>query len=198
MTVSDERIKTVFTESIQTQIQAAETLPANISIAAEILVSALLNDNKILCCGDSASATHAQYFANNMINRFEAERPSLPVIALNGNMGMLTDEIYAKQVKAIGREGDVLLAISTRYDSNNRCDSNSIVKAVAEAVTRSMKIVALTGCDGGELCGLLTSQQDVEIRVPSSHSAHIHGIHTLVINCLFDLIDHALFPSQDA
>ncbi|WP_339058321.1 SIS domain-containing protein [Candidatus Regiella endosymbiont of Tuberolachnus salignus] len=195
MTVWDERIKIAFTESIQTKIQAAETLPANISIAANILVNALLNDNKILCCGDSASATHAQYFASNMINRFEAERPSLPVIALNGNMGMLTEEVYAKQIKAIGREDDVLLVISTR------CNSNDIVKAMAEAVTRSMKIVALTGCDGGKLCGLLISQQSVEIRVPSSHSAHIHEIHTLVINCLSDLIDHALFspqfPSQD-
>lgn len=195
MTVWDKRIKTAFIESIQTKTQAAETLPADISIAANILADALLNDNKILCCGDNASATHAQYFASNMINRFEAERPSLPVIALNGNMGMLTEEVYAKQIKAIGREGDVLLAISTR------CNSNDTVKAVAEAATRSMKIVALTGCDGGKLCGLLISQECVEIRVPSFHSAHIHEIHMLVINCLSDLIDHALFsfqfPSQD-
>lgn len=146
-----ERIKVCFTESIQTQIAAAEALPDAISRAAMTLVHSLLNGNKILCCGNGTSAANAQHFAASMINRFETERPSLPAIALNTDNVVLTaiandrlhDEVYAKQVRALGHAGDVLLAISTRGNSRD------IVKAVEAAVTRDMTIVALTGYDGG-------------------------------------------------
>ncbi|HBV1833513.1 TPA: divisome-associated lipoprotein YraP [Klebsiella pneumoniae] len=150
-----DRIKACFTESIQTQIAAAEALPDAISRAAMTLVQSLLNGNKILCCGNGTSAANAQHFAASMINRFETERPGLPAIALNTDNVVLTaiandrlhDEIYAKQVRALGHAGDVLLAISTRGNSRD------IVKAVEAAVTRDMTIVALTGYDGGELAG---------------------------------------------
>lgn len=146
-----DRIKVCFTESIQTQIAAAEALPDAISRAAMTLVQSLLNGNKILCCGNGTSAANAQHFAASMINRFETERPSLPAIALNTDNVVLTaiandrlhDEVYAKQVRALGHAGDVLLAISTRGNSRD------IVKAVEAAVTRDMTIVALTGYDGG-------------------------------------------------
>ena len=193
-----ERIKACFTESIQTQIAAAEALPDAISRAAMTLVQSLLNGNKILCCGNGTSAANAQHFAASMINRFETERPSLPAIALNTDNVVLTaiandrlhDEVYAKQVRALGHAGDVLLAISTRGNSRD------IVKAVEAAVTRDMTIVALTGYDGGELAGLL-GPQDVEIRIPSHRSARIQEMHMLTVNCLCDLIDNTLFPHQD-
>ncbi|SQA81494.1 DnaA initiator-associating protein DiaA [Citrobacter freundii] len=102
----------------------------------------------------------------------------------------LHDEVYAKQVRALGHAGDVLLAISTRGNSRD------IVKAVEAAVTRDMTIVALTGYDGGELAGLL-GPQDVEIRIPSHHSARVQEMHMLTVNCLCDLIDNTLFPHQD-
>ena len=181
-----DRIKACFTESIQTQIAAAEALPDAISRAAMTLVQSLLNGNKILCCGNGTSAANAQHFAASMINRFETERPGLPAIAND----RLHDEIYAKQVRALGHAGDVLLAISTRGNSRD------IVKAVEAAVTRDMTIVALTGYDGGELAGLL-GQQDVEIRIPSHRSARIQEMHMLTVNCLCDLIDNTLFPHQD-
>ena len=158
-----DRIKACFTESIQTQIAAAEALPDAISRAAMTLVQSLLNGNKILCCGNGTSA-----IANDRLH----------------------DEIYAKQVRALGHAGDVLLAISTRGNSRD------IVKAVEAAVTRDMTIVALTGYDGGELAGLL-GQQDVEIRIPSHRSARIQEMHMLTVNCLCDLIDNTLFPHQD-
>ena len=184
-----ERIKACFTESIQTQIAAAEALPDAISRAAMTLVQSLLN---------GTSAANAQHFAASMINRFETERPSLPAIALNTDNVVLTaiandrlhDEVYAKQVRALGHAGDVLLAISTRGNSRD------IVKAVEAAVTRDMTIVALTGYDGGELAGLL-GPQDVEIRIPSHRSARIQEMHMLTVNCLCDLIDNTLFPHQD-
>lgn len=193
-----DRIKVCFTESIQTQIAAAEALPDAISRAAMTLVQSLLNGNKILCCGNGTSAANAQHFAASMINRFETERPSLPAIALNADNVVLTaisndrlhDEVYAKQVRALGHTGDVLLAISTRGNSRD------IVKAVEAAVTRDMTIVALTGYDGGELAGLL-GQQDVEIRIPSHCSSRIQEMHMLTVNCLCDLIDNTLFPHQD-
>lgn len=161
------------------------------------LVQSLLNGNKILCCGNGTSAANAQHFAASMINRFETERPSLPAIALNADNVVLTaisndrlhDEVYAKQVRALGHTGDVLLAISTRGNSRD------IVKAVEAAVTRDMTIVALTGYDGGELAGLL-GQQDVEIRIPSHRSSRIQEMHMLTVNCLCDLIDNTLFPHQ--
>ncbi|KAH8256827.1 hypothetical protein KR044_006290 [Drosophila immigrans] len=161
------------------------------------LVQSLLNGNKILCCGNGTSAANAQHFAASMINRFETERPSLPAIALNADNVVLTaisndrlhDEVYAKQVRALGHTGDVLLAISTRGNSRD------IVKAVEAAVTRDMTIVALTGYDGGELAGLL-GQQDVEIRIPSHRSSRIQEMHMLTVNCLCDLIDNTALLLQ--
>ncbi|PHM62915.1 DnaA initiator-associating protein DiaA [Xenorhabdus ishibashii] len=193
-----DRIKVCFTESIQTQIAAAEALPDAISRAAMMMVQSLLSGNKILCCGNGGSAATAQRFTASMINRFETDRPSLPALSLNTDNVVITaianskqpDEIYAKQVRALGQTGDVLLAISTHGNSRD------IIKAVEAAVTRDMTIVALTGYDGGELAGLL-GPQDVEIRIPSHHSVRIQEVHMLTINCLCDLIDNTLFPHQD-
>ena len=192
-----ERIKACFTESIQTQIAAAEALPDAISRAAMTLVQSLLNGNKILCCGNGTSAANAQHFAASMINRFETERPSLPAIALNTDNVVLTaiandrlhDEVYAKQVRALGHAGDVLLAISTRGNSRD------IVKAVEAAVTRDMTIVALTGYDGG---GHHSFHSPAKFQSDPSHrSARIQEMHMLTVNCLCDLIDNTLFPHQD-
>ncbi|KYP96260.1 DnaA initiator-associating protein DiaA [Sodalis-like endosymbiont of Proechinophthirus fluctus] len=193
-----EKIRGCFTESIQTQIATAEALPDAIAHAANVLVQALLDDKKILCCGNSTAVANAQHFAACMLNRFEAERPSLPAIALNADTVVLTaiandrqhDEIYAKQVHALGQFGDILLAISAHGNSRD------IVKAVEAAVTRDMKIIALTGYDGGELAGLL-GQQDVEIRIPSHRSARIQEMHMFTVSCLCDLIDNKLFPHLD-
>jgi len=193
-----EKIKACFTESIQTQIAAAEALPDAISRAAIMIVHALLNGNKILCCGSGGSAVIAQRFATSMINQFEAERPSLPTLCLNTDNAIITsiangqnpEEVYAKQVRALGQSGDVLLAIATKGDSR------VVIKAVEASLARDMTIVALTGHDGGELAGLLGTH-DVEIRIPSQRSIRIQEVHLLTVNCLCDLIDNTLFPHQD-
>ncbi len=150
-----ESIKESFTESIQTQIAAAEALPEQISKASMLLVQCLLNGNKILCCGNGGSAANAQHFASCLLNRFETERPSLPALALTADTVTLTavandyhhDEIFSKQVRAFGQGGDVLLALSTSGNSKD------IIKAMEAAVTRDMTIIALTGKDGGEMAG---------------------------------------------
>lgn len=190
-----DRIKASFTESIQTQIAAAEALPEAINSAAFSLAQALLNGNKILICGNGGSAANAQLMAALLLNHFEKERPSLPAIALSSDTATLSsiandgsfDEVFSKQVRALGQPGDILLGLSSSGNSRN------VIKAMEAAVTRDMKIVALTGKDGGEMAGLL-SETDVEIRVPSERSARVQEIHLLAIHCLCDLIDNTLFP----
>ncbi len=193
-----DRIKMCFTESIQTQIAAAESLPNSIARAATLLAQCLLNGNKILCCGNGASAANSQYFASCLINRFDTERPSMPAMALTSDPVVMTaisndglyDQVYAKQIRAFGQTGDILIAISTTGNSSD------IIKAVEAAVTRDMVIIGLTGCDGGELAGLI-NQQDVEIRIPSHKTARIQEMHMLTLSCLCDLIDNTIFPHQE-
>jgi len=193
-----QRIREIFTESIQTKIDAADALPDSIASAAELIVTALIAGNKILSCGNGGSAGDAMHFASEMINRFERERPSLPAIALTTDMNTLTaisndyqyNQVFVKQIKALGQKGDILLAIST---SGN---SESVVEAIKAALAREMFIIALTGRDGGEIAGLL-STNDVEVRVPSPSTARIQEVHLLVIHSLCDLIDNRLFGGEN-
>ncbi len=190
-----ERIKAHFTESIQTKIEAAETLPESIAKAANIMVEALMNGNKILSCGNGGSAGDAQHFSSELLNRYERERPSLPAMALTTDTSTLTsiandysyDEVFSKQVRALGQPGDILLAISTSGNSKN------VINAMQAALSRDMTIVALTGKDGGEMAGFLGAN-DVEIRVPSNRTARIQDVHLLAIHNLCDCIAEAVFP----
>ncbi|KFZ36223.1 DnaA initiator-associating protein DiaA [Shewanella mangrovi] len=194
-----ENIKASFTESIQTKIDAAEALPDSIAKAAEMMVNCLLSGHKILACGNGGSAGDAQHFSAELLNRFEIERPPLPALALTTDSSTLTaiandysyDEVFSKQVLALGQPGDILLAISTSGNSRN------VIKAMEAALSRDMTIVALTGKDGGAMAGLLSSN-DVEVRVPSNVTARIQEVHLLVIHCLCDNIDKTLFPQDDA
>ncbi|UCX03342.1 phosphoheptose isomerase [Shewanella sp. HL-SH8] len=193
-----ERIKDSFTESIQTKIDAAEALPESIEKAAEMMVQCLLGGNKILSCGNGGSAGDAQHFSAELLNRYEIERPPLPAIALSCDTSTITaiandysyDEIFSKQILALGQPGDILLAISTSGNSGN------IIKAMEAALSRDMTIVAMTGKDGGAMAGLM-SAGDVEIRVPSNVTARIQEVHLLVIHCLCDNIDRTLFPQDE-
>lgn len=193
----EERIKATFTESIQTQISTADTLSPVISLATQQIVSSLLNGNKILACGNGGSAANAQQFVSCLINKYETERPSLPAVALTADTISLTavandesyDEIFAKQVRALGNKGDILLVVSSSGNSKD------VLKAMEVAVTRDMIIIALTGGDGGAMPGLL-GEQDVEIRVPSNRGSRIQETHMLIVHCLCDLIDQFLFSAH--
>lgn len=193
-----ELIKNYFTESIQTQIVSADALPTIIEQAGCKLVLALLNGNKILVCGNGASAANAQSFTAKLIDCVDIERPSIPAIALvcdNVVMSAITDsgmyaEVYAKQIQALGKEGDMLVVLSPLGNSPG------IIRAIEEAVIKDMAIIALTGGEGGELTGFL-SPHDLEIRIPSSKKVRIEETHLLVLNCFCELIEQALFPSQE-
>lgn len=189
-----DRIRQHFTDSIQTKIAAADALPDVIVAGAALMVKALLDGHKVLSCGNGGSAADAQHFSSELLNRFEAERPSLPAIALSTDSSTITSiandysyqEIFSKQIKALGQPGDVLLAITTSGNSRN------VLQAIKAAHDRGVHVVALTGRSGGEVPALLTSE-DVEIRVPAESTARIQETHLLVIHCLCDLIDYQLF-----
>jgi len=189
-----DRIINHFTDSIQTKHKALEGLCEIIEFASQRLVNALLNDNKILTCGNGGSAGDAQHFSSEMLNRFERERPALPTLALTTDTSTITsiandyhfDEIFAKQLRALGQKGDILLAYTTSGNSAN------IIKALATAHDKEIPVIALTGKDGGQLAPLL-NEVDIEIRVPSQSTARIQEVHLLISHCLCDLIDHQLF-----
>jgi len=189
-----QRIIGHFAASIETKTLAAEELPAYIELGGQMMVNSLLGGGKILSCGNGGSAGDAQHFSSEMLNRFERERPSLPAMALTTDSSTITsiandysyNEVFSKQIRALGNPGDVLLAISTSGNSAN------VIQAIKAAHEREMTVVALSGKDGGDMTALLTDK-DVEIRVPAFVTARIQEVHLLVIHCLCDFIDCALF-----
>lgn len=190
----DLRIRNHFLDSIETKRNALEELIIPIKHAANCISDSLLNEGKVLSCGNGGSAGDAQHFSAELLNRFEIERPGLPAVALTTDSSTLTaiandyeyDQIFSKQILALGTNKDVLLAISTSGNSPN------IVKAVQAAHERNMQVLSLTGNKGGKLAKLLKGD-DIEIRVPSDRTARIQEIHLLVIHCLCDIIDTILF-----
>lgn len=192
-----ERVKQHFTASIETKMQAMEALTPFITQAADCMVQALTQEKKILSCGNGGSAGDAQHFSAELLNRFEMERPPLPAIAITTDTSTLTsiandysfEQIFSKQVRALGQSGDVLLAISTSGNSPN------IIEAIKAAHDRDMPVVQLTGKEGGNMRSMLCDS-DIEICVPSTSTARIQEVHLLVIHCLCDLIDTQLFGGE--
>jgi D-sedoheptulose 7-phosphate isomerase len=175
-----------------------ELLAAPISDAVQAMVACLVNDGKILACGNGGSAADAQHFAAELVGRFEAERQELAAIALTTDSSILTaiandysfNVIYAKQVRALGRPGDVLLAISTSGNSAN------IIEAIKAAHSNDLTVVALTGKGGGQI-GSLLREGDIHICVPAERTARIQETHLLAIHCLCDGIDCLLLGVEE-
>lgn len=189
-----ERIMGHFAASIETKMLSAEELPEHIARGGQVMVESLLAGGKILTCGNGGSAGDAQHFSSELLNRFERERPSLPAMALTTDPSTITsiandysfNEVFSKQIRALGNAGDVLMAVSTSGNSAN------VIQAIQAAHERDMTVVALTGKDGGSMAALLT-ENDVEIRVPSNVTARIQEVHLVVIHSLCDFIDCSLF-----
>ena len=184
------RVRDHFAEGIAIKESSAEQLAESIALAGQVMSNALLDDGKILSCGNGGSAADSQHFSSELLNRFEMERPGLPAMALTTDSSTLTsisndyayEEIFSKQVRALGKAQDVLLGISTSGNSEN------IIRAIDAAHERGMKVVALTGRDGGLMADIF-EPGDVEIRVPATRTARIQEVHLVVIHCLCDLID---------
>jgi D-sedoheptulose 7-phosphate isomerase len=189
-----DKIINHFTDSIQTQQDAMTYLCELIEYASQRLVATLLNDKKILACGNGRSATSAQLFSSAMLNHYERDRPSLPVIALTTDSATITaiandysfDDVFAKQLRALGQSGDMLMVYT---DGNS---SANISKVIGTAHDKEISIIALTGNNGSMIAPFLR-ETDIEIRVPSNSNARIQEVHVLITHCLCDLIDHQLF-----
>ncbi len=183
-----------FNESAELKMQAASQLAQPIAQAVDLMFGALSNGNRILACGNGGSAADCQHFASELVGRFERERLPLPAMSLVTDASILTSvgndhgftEIFAKQVQAFGQAGDVLLAISTSGNSSN------VIAAIDSALERDMRVVALTGKGGGQVGQMLTDA-DVHICVPHDRTARIQEVHLLIVHCLCDGIDVALF-----
>jgi phosphoheptose isomerase len=194
MNTITDRIKHNFSDSIQTKINAADLIIPIVSSACEKIVQCLLDGHKILTCGNGGSACDALHFSSEMLNRFKHERPSLPAIALTADVATLTsiandnhfNEVFAKQIRALGQPGDILLAISTSGNSPN------ILNAIKAAHDRGLEVIAMTGYDGGKIPGSL-KDHDIEIRVPAHETARIQETHLLIIHCMCDIVDFQLF-----
>lgn len=192
-----ERIAAHFAESANLKLSASHSLTAPIARAGELLAASLRAGGKALACGNGGSAADAQHFAAELVNRFERERAPLAAVALTTDSSTLTsiandyayEQVFAKQVRALARPGDVLLAIST---SGN---SASVLEAMRAARAASASVVALTGNGGGKMGALLTPG-DVHICVPHNKTARIQEVHLLVLHCLCDAIDCELFGAQ--
>ncbi|MDR9435713.1 MAG: phosphoheptose isomerase [Thiohalophilus sp.] len=193
MSISDN-IQHLFDASVETKLQAKPVLAEPIARGVELMVAALQRGNKILSCGNGGSAADAQHFAAELVCRFERERPELAAIALTTDTSALTaiandydfNQIFAKQVRALGKPDDLLLAISTSGNSPN------VISAIEAAHTRGLQVIALTGRDGGDI-GRLLQGSDVEIRVPAEITARIQEVHLLAIHCFCHQIDAQLF-----
>ncbi len=187
------RVREHFAESIATKQAAVDVISESIAVAGQLMGQALLNDGKILSCGNGGSAGDAQHFSSELLNRFERERPGLPAMALTTDASTITsisndyafEEIFSKQIRALGKPEDILLGISTSGNSENIC------RAITAAHERGMKVVALSGRNGGRMAELF-EEGDVEIRVPATRTARIQEVHLVIIHALCDLIDTAL------
>jgi D-sedoheptulose 7-phosphate isomerase len=194
----EQRVLDLFKESIEVKAESSHVLAPGITLAADLMTNCLLRGGKVLSCGNGGSAADAQHFSSEMLNRFEMERPGLPAIALTTDSSTMTSiandyqyaDIYAKQIRALGRAGDILLAISTSGESHN------IIHAIDAAHDRDMHVIALTGREGGQIADLI-GEHDVEIRVPSWSTARIQETHLLVIHCICDLVDHRLLGIEE-
>mgnify|MGYP002747241693 FL=1 len=193
MTTLTQRVAEHFNESIQTKQQAAQVLAQPTVQAAELLFNTLANDGKFLICGNGGSAADAQHFAAEMTGRFEKERMELAAIALTTDTSALTaigndygfDHIFSKQVRALGRTGDVLVGISTSGNSGN------VIEAIHAAHQNGMKVIAMTGRDGGKIAQML-QEGDVLLNVPYPRTARIQEVHILLIHAMCDCIDTML------
>ena len=194
----EKRIREHFAESARVKVDASEALAPHVARAARMMTDCLLADGKILSCGNGGSAADAQHFAAELVGRFERERPELPAVALTTDTSLLTavandysfEQVFAKQVRALGSRGDVLLAISTSGNSGN------VIAAIEAARAREMHVVALTGKGGGRI-GELLAATDVHLCVPHARTARIQEVHLLMIHCICDAIDATLLGDEE-
>lgn len=197
MKTIEQRIAAHFAASIATKQQVAANLGPHIARASQAMVDCLKSGGKILACGNGGSAADSQHFAAELVGRFEREREELAAIALTTDSSILTavandysfDEIFSKQVRALGKSGDILFGISTSGNSKN------VVAAIEAAKKKGLIVIGMTGRNGGRI-GEMMGERDVLLNVESTVTARIQEVHLLTLHCLCDAIDHLLFGEK--
>ena len=193
----EQKISQHFRDSAALKLRALEPLTPHIARAAHTMVACLKGGGKILACGNGGSAADSQHFAAELVGRFEREREELAAIALTTDSSILTavgndygyDEIFSKQVRALGKPGDVLFGISTSGNSKN------VIAAVEAATKKGMIIIGMTGRDGGKI-GHLVGSNGILLNVESPTTARIQEVHLLMLHCLCDSIDNLMFGEK--
>ncbi len=164
-------------------------LPQQLLQASALLLDCLQQGGKIIACGNGGSAADAQHFAGELVNRFEEDRPALAAVAITHDASVITsigndihfNAIFSRQVAALGRSGDLLLAISTSGDSPN------ILAAVEQAAASGMQVIALTGRDGGALGR--HSAVTMHLNIPHPSTPRVQEMHITCLHILCSLID---------
>ncbi|MCV6610224.1 MAG: SIS domain-containing protein [Amphritea sp.] len=195
--VLQDRVISLFHNSMEVNAQTIEEYTPHISHAGELLLNCLMTENKILCCGNGGGASLAQHFSSLLLNQFRHERPGLPAIALSADGAALSgiahdsqfNDVFSKQIRALGQPGDLLLLISTDGRSAN------LIQAIQAAHDRDMLVIALTGGTNDDIHSLLLPDE-VEFCIPAEDPALIYGAQTLVLHALCDLIDYQLFGGE--
>jgi len=186
-----QRASQHFLDSIAVKQESEKVLPESVAQAVVAIVDCLRSGGKVMACGNGGSAADAQHFAAELIGRFERERQELAAIALTTDTSILTavgndysyDEVFSKQVRGLGKKGDILLGISTSGNSKN------VVKAIEAAKKIGLNIIALTGNGGGKIASLLDTN-DIHLCVPSNRTARIQETHLVLLHGLCDGVDH--------
>ncbi len=189
-----DRIISHFSDSQQIQQDSLSSLTEIIEFAAQRLVSTLLNDKKILVCAHGRAIACAQLLVSALLNQYERERPALPIIALYNDSVTMTaiagdyhfDDIFSKQIRTLGQTGDILVAYSDGQQMSN------LAKAINVAHDKEISVIAFTSSNETMLSTLL-DETDIELHIPTSHSAYALESQVLITHCLCDLIDHQLF-----
>jgi D-sedoheptulose 7-phosphate isomerase len=182
-----------FLDSIAVKQEAEKILPEQVARGIVAMTDCLRAGGKVMACGNGGSAADAQHFAAELIGRFERERQELAAIALTTDTSILTavgndysyDEIFAKQVRGLGKKGDILIGISTSGNSKN------VVRAIEAAKKMGIQIIALTGNGGGKIASLLGAD-DIHLCAPSTRTARIQETHLVLLHALCDGVDHLL------
>jgi D-sedoheptulose 7-phosphate isomerase len=194
----EQRIQQHFIESADLQYQSAQILGKPIAAAVQAVLVSVTSGGKVLACGNGGAAAGAQHFAAAFVGRFERDRPELAALALTTDSALLTmaghepdtRQVFARQVRALGQAGDVLLVLSASGNDAN------LVEAVSSAHEREMTVLALTGRTGGQIAGLLR-ETDVHIAVSHDRAARIQEVHLLALHCLCDGVDAQLLGEQE-
>jgi D-sedoheptulose 7-phosphate isomerase len=192
-----ENLRKHFEEGIELRRRMAQAMPEKIAAAGEALAHALKAGKKVLSCGNGGSAADSQHFAAELVGRFERERPGFPALALTTDTSALTaiandygyDIVFSRQVESLGQPGDFLLGISTSGNSKN------VIAAIRSAHARGMRVIALTGRDGGEM-GRMLRDNDFHLNVEHPRTMRVQEIHLLVVHCLCEVVDNVIFGEK--